>query len=113
MREIKYRQWGSNEWHYWGFIDGVWVKPIEGLGSYQFTGLKDKKGVEVYEAGKGHWNGGNLPKGLLIPFKVEYCKRISGFRGVYLCNSPYNDVHLNDWFILESSEIEMYEKNIN
>ena len=42
-------------WHYWGYVDGnedVFVCPLPpttGGQSHQWTGLTDKKGVDIYE----------------------------------------------------------------
>ena len=61
MRQIKFRQFiggNINGFHYWGFVDdGQFVGPVtdSSIGavpwpdSEQFTGLKDSKGVEIYD----------------------------------------------------------------
>jgi uncharacterized phage protein (TIGR01671 family) len=57
MREIKFRQplfsnGKFNQWLNWGYVDGGFVSPANGdleRLSQQFTGLKDKKGREIYE----------------------------------------------------------------
>jgi uncharacterized phage protein (TIGR01671 family) len=63
MREIKFRQaiYINNqflEWHYWGFIGDKWIAPCIGCSitieeanknSFQFTGLRDCNGEEIYE----------------------------------------------------------------
>jgi hypothetical protein len=59
-REIKYRVWNDRykEFSYWGFIDNTFKGPPTGSGlsieecknlSQQFTGLKDSKGVDIFE----------------------------------------------------------------
>ena len=60
MREIKFRQpvmknGKFHDWHYWGQIGGkgCFVSPLTQSDRsdehYQFTGLKDKSGKEIYE----------------------------------------------------------------
>ena len=54
MREIKFRQRDNDgNWHYWGYIDGSFIGPMSknhaSEKNYQYTGLKDKNGVEIYE----------------------------------------------------------------
>jgi len=57
MREIKFRQRNVNngQFHIWGMDGGIWRNPlwqdnfVHPNESDQYTGLKDSKGVEIYE----------------------------------------------------------------
>ncbi len=52
MREIKFRQWSSDRFHYWGCSADNFTSPLSNrldIPSEQFTGLHDKNGKEIYE----------------------------------------------------------------
>jgi len=50
--EIKFRQWSSDRFHYWGCNADNFTSPLSNrldIPSEQFTGLHDKNGKEIYE----------------------------------------------------------------
>jgi hypothetical protein len=69
-REIKFIQRTINgSWHHWGYvIDGepnTFITPIQGR-SFEFTGLLDKEGKEIYEGHKYKWWGWEVKAGKQI-----------------------------------------------
>lgn len=68
MREIKFRQWSSDRFHYWGCGADNFTSPLSNrldIPSEQFTGLYDKNGKEIYE--------GDIPDGYgAVFFSNEY-----------------------------------------
>ena len=66
MREIKFREplfldEKFTRLHYWGLVSNGFIGTVHIKGKhYQYTGLKDKNGKEIYESdilksGKNHW----------------------------------------------------------
>lgn len=50
MRPIKFRQRINGKWHFWGIVDGGFIAPVNPKEqSYQFIGIYDENGKEIYE----------------------------------------------------------------
>lgn len=91
MREIKYRQRIDGQFHYWGLIGGVWIDPASSSTGEnpqntvhdQFTGHKDRDGVEIYEGDifKGFHDFG--PAGLLERVGRVSFNKLSGYQWNY------------------------------
>jgi len=86
MREIKFRAWDiqKKEYHY----PSLWDKsmPSNWQQFYileQFTGLTDKKGVEIYE-------------GDIVEFKANYTNKPRGYMNGLVVFGTYNlELHVN------------------
>ena len=52
MRELKFRQFVNGRWHYWGNLGDItsFVGPVTPkVESFQYTGLKDRSGHDIFE----------------------------------------------------------------
>lgn len=105
-REIKFRQrikWLSfikgftpekDYWHYWGYIDGRFIIPAKDYKSYQYTGLKDKHGKEIYE--------GDIVEFKEFQYEVFYSNASFKTRP---CPYPINELHRQDGIIYYGCEV--------
>jgi len=79
MREIKFRQWSSDRFHYWGRNPDSFTGPLSNrldIPSEQFTGLYDENGKEIYEG--DIISGGILAEPCEVMFQ-ESCGRFIAF----------------------------------
>jgi len=84
MREIKFRQWSSDRFHYWGCNSDNFTSPLSNrldIPSEQFTGLHDKNGKEIYE--------GDLLKEIA---PRGYIYRVFGVAGGFVINSFQDEI---------------------
>ena len=101
MREIKFRQWLKGQWHYFEFNDGMCSGVVNAsISEYpimQYTGLKDRSGVEIYANDIFHIGSDDE--------KYQYIKwdnNDSLFR-FYSCedNEPLNEIWVYNLFTFE------------
>lgn len=91
MREIKFRQKTKEGCHYWGYIDGVFISPLntaeyKNVPNDQYIGLKDKKGVEIYDG-----NTVKTKEGEYGEIKVSFHQGVFGVIGRDSRHYPLRD----------------------
>ena len=95
MREIKFREplymnKKFTRWHYWGFMNDAFIGPAHIRGKhYQFTGLLDKSGVEIYEGDVGKIDDFYLGDSLIKTREAIIVKYEDDGFGVYKDNDDY------------------------